>query len=390
MTNKANPSVGAGDMRRDSSQRQLESVSTASTPPLSSRKLRYDILRVLAAFIVIAYHFDCALPDYLNYANYPRPFMDGLGTGLFSGNLAVALFFMLSGFFTYRSVVTANFEGAKWVKRRLVRLLVPMWIAWPIGYAAMLLVGNLGRAPGWTFILTIVGMDGYQGAYFGIHSWGKVGEWYTGAIIFVTLLFPVVCAVMRKWGVKKCFVALLCAQFILGVLLTDVANNVQYWRSVPVSLVSYSAGLLLAELKSEGLYVNRIRLAWIIAVSAFICSLVVRCSTALFMDAMRYQLEAVSYLMFAELACELPVQCPERLRRVAKRLLPDLSKISYQFYLFNHVAIYVVLHYAHIAANGATVYTMPVVVLLALSVGLAIALSLAEIRIEEYLRGLLA
>ena len=64
----------------------------------NKRLLRYDILRALAAFVVIAYHFDVALPDYLNYANYPRPFMNGFGTRLFGGSLAVASFFILSGF----------------------------------------------------------------------------------------------------------------------------------------------------------------------------------------------------------------------------------------------------------------------------------------------------
>lgn len=356
----------------------------------NKRLLRYDILRALAAFVVIAYHFDVALPDYLNYANYPRPFMNGFGTRLFGGSLAVALFFILSGFFSYRSIMAVEFNGFAWLRQRLTRLLIPMWIAWPIGYAASLLTGNLGRASGWTFSLSIVGMDSYQGVYLGLKTWSSVGEWYTGAIVLVTLLFPLVCAAMRKFGVKKCFAVLLCTEFVLGALLAGVANNVQFWRSVPVSLVSFSAGLLLAELRSEGLYENKTWLALTIAAAAFVGNFAVRDSTSLFASALRFQLEAFSYMMFAELVCELPVRCPEKIRHVAERLLPGLSKISYQFYLFNHVAIYVVLHYARIAANGATVYMMPVIVLLALTVGLAIVLSLAEVKIEKYFRGLFA
>ena len=316
--------------------------------------------------------------------------MDGLGSGLFSGNLAVALFFMLSGFFSYRSVTAGEFDGVKWLKRRLVRLLVPLWISWPIGYAVHMLIDNLGRASGWTFVLSVIGMDWYQGAYLALKTWARVGEWYTGAIVFVTLLFPLVCAAMRKFGVKKCFAVLLCTEFVLGALLAGVANNVQFWRSVPVAIVSFSAGLLLAELRTDGFYENKAWLAWVIAVAAFLGNFTARYSTSLFAGALRYQLEAVSYMMLAELLCGLHARCPERVRHVAEKLLADLSMISYQFYLFNHVAVYVVLHYAQIAANGATVYTMPVVVLLGITVGLAIVFSLAEVKIEKYFRGLFA
>lgn len=146
----------------------------------TKRLFRYDVLRVIATLMVAGYHFDAALPDYLAYQNYPRPLLNGLGTYLFDGSLAVTIFFMLSGFFTYGSIERDNFSGFAYIKKRMGRLLVPTWIAWVLATIICLFLGSFTVDSGWKILLTICGFDGYQSAYLHLGGFWLVGEWCTG------------------------------------------------------------------------------------------------------------------------------------------------------------------------------------------------------------------
>ena len=62
------------------------------------------------------------------------------------------------------------------------------------------------------------------------------------------------------------------------------------------------------------------------------------------------------------------------------------AKGTYQFYLFQHVSIYFVLHFAAVAAGGAYVSSASALALLLLSVIVSSLLSMAELKIEKIVR----
>ena len=225
--------------------------------------------------MVIAHHFDTHIPAYVDASSYSRPFYDGLGTYLFHGHLAVAIFFMLSGFFSYRTLSAANFDAVRWIKKRIARLLIPLWLAWPIGYGVLLLAGTLVQGDAKIAPLAILGLDGYLTTYFSIRSWHVVGEWYTGALILVILVMPLLHCAMRHWGVSKCFAGLLCLELVAGLISCGVGTDI-FWRSPLVCVVSYTAGMILCHLKKASFYGSHNIPAWLIAFVILISSFIVR------------------------------------------------------------------------------------------------------------------
>lgn len=337
--------------------------------------------------MVIGAHFDTALPDYISFENYARPLLDGMGTHLLDGSLAVAIFFLLSGFFSYRTISDESFCVFHYWRKRASRILVPMWVAWVIGIIYRLYAGTLPTAPGWTLVLTVVGLDGYLPLYTGIKTYGVVGEWYTGALLVVILLWPLVRCLMRR-----CFfgtaAALIVAELCVGGLLPPDVTLAAFWRSPLVCMVSYVLGVCASRIIQSAIWKRFVSVRCLLPTVLIVASVILHNHNNHLLTTIAFQLCASGYFYAAETISafwsgKLPCQSlGERLKRV----IGWASGLSYQIYLFQHIVIYSVLGAAAIAVGDKPLYTMPVLVLLGIVIVITCFMAWMSNQAEENIR----
>ena len=114
------------------------------------------------------------------------------------GQIAVALFFIISGaalMYSYEQ----NFNIKNYYKKRWLSIYPMFYIAY-IGTFLFLFFVNKSinhSVPKWTFVFTILGMDGYM--YKTIANYNLVGEWFLGCIVLIYIFFPV----LRKLLIER-------------------------------------------------------------------------------------------------------------------------------------------------------------------------------------------
>lgn len=307
----------------------------AKTTP--ARRFDYDVLRVCCALMVLVYHFETAVRSAGALEGLGvRPRLAGisinlLGSGLDLGSLAVGLFFMLSGALAARTLARDDFSALGYVRHRLARLLPPFWIAWLLSCVWSLANGSaFFRVPAWRFVLTIFGLDGYVLSSTGAATFYNVGEWFYGALVIVTLLWPAVRACYRRFGRAT----------IVAVIVVDVAASVALdrlglgaWRSVPVCLSSFAFGAFLA----DGVRGGRPRATVALCLAAMVVGTVARPVPF----SLRCQLVCAGVLALLELRARLAVRrgSPLPARSRARAVFEGLSGLTLYFFLFQHLAV---------------------------------------------------
>lgn len=156
-----------------------------------------DFVRALAVVSILLTHYNA---NYL-YMNSAEQVKKAVITtkvaNIYIGDFGVALFLIISGaalMYTYDEQLELK---TFFIKR--FRSIYPMfWIAYVIFFICQVYIskGLWTNAPKWTFLLTLLGMDGYIGT--AIPTYYLIGEWFLGFIIISYLLFPVL-----RWGVKE-------------------------------------------------------------------------------------------------------------------------------------------------------------------------------------------
>ncbi|WP_315072959.1 acyltransferase [uncultured Clostridium sp.] len=147
----------------------------------------FDLIRVLSTFLIVCCHFSVAFSQYniSGFSNYLLNFANSD-----SGKLGVYLFFMISG-----STLIYNYQGdefsiLQFYKKRWIRIFPLFYLAWILFYFIkvmevknFLFNGSITR-----FRWTIMGIDYYVGGMY--PTYAIVGEWFTGAIIVIYVIFP--------------------------------------------------------------------------------------------------------------------------------------------------------------------------------------------------------
>ena len=217
---------------------------------MKKRLIAYDVLRIAAALMVLCFHFDAAVPQYIDAPTYPSPFVTGLGTHLLGGNVAVCIFFMLSGALSAKDIERDSFDVVAYWRKRASRLFVPFFLSWFLVVFARYLFQRrpFMGIPKSRLLLTATGLDGYLTG-FGVSCFGLVGEWFFGALVIVTAIWPVV-----RWALSRRYVPTLLALVVLelaafGVcqaFIGDQGRAVMIaWRLPTTCLASYAAGAAL-------------------------------------------------------------------------------------------------------------------------------------------------
>lgn len=201
------------------------------------------VIRVIATLGIICFHFSCALTNtaftpFLNFANGDW------------GSAFVTVFFMLSGALLYYQYADGQRGLGEYYYKRW-RSIFPLYYIVYLLFEVQNIIYHRSvffRGEPWRYIFTLLGMDGYLSR--NTTTYYIMGEWFTGAIVMLYLLFP-----LLLWFFRKNSYITMGATAVLYVLFLDkpIGNPVSYW-SITSCLMSFMLGMML--MKHWKIFVN--------------------------------------------------------------------------------------------------------------------------------------
>ena len=282
----------------------------------------FNLIKTVCALGIIVYHFSC----HLTFRTFLPLYQYANGEW---GDLLVTIFFIVSGASLYyryaddwKSGTLSNYFYKRWKSIFPMYYLIYLFfeIQNIINYKSLFFRGNPLR-----YIFTLLGMDGYlcQNTL----TYYIMGEWFTGAIIMLYLLFPVLLFLFSKSD-KITFLIIVITYLLF--LETPIINPVSYW-SITSCLVSFSSGMILMKyhkILSQKIFAIICAISFIILcffkipISSNICSHLI----GLFL---------FGILVFIGEVC-MKNTC-------INKIFTEISKISYAIFLLQHVTIYDIL-----------------------------------------------
>ena len=330
-----------------------------------------DLIRVLAALLVFLYHINMELTVKGSAAAWTS--IDA-GVNIELGQLGTVLFFILSGFTSSMSYERIRNERRPWLsyyKKRLLSILPMFYIAYILAFIALRLPD---RSYDKTLVFTIFGMDGYLEMH-GVHTCYLVGEWFTGCILLIYVLYPLIHRLLDKWPAVLFALALLLKISALMIIrktgLTD--NDLLFF------LPDFIFGALIYKyLKKVPAY------AGIAGLAVFI---VFMCIPMPFSYRISITLSGLSLFIAVQWLCGLMEQraAGKPAYTQVKQLFSAIAKYTYAIFLTHHVILSFVLR----PAAGSIGFGSYCKLLLTSLIFTALA-SVSVYGINEYLKTLFA
>lgn len=202
---------------------------------MKKREVSLDYIRVFATIMIVVFHF-------------ASTFIEGESVliktaNITWGGLGTALFFLLSGYLLrkrhYNITSVKDFYISRWLS-----IFPPFYIAFIVAYLinVVRLKQFFYQAPAYTLIYTLLGIDNLI-KWFGVTSYAIVGEWFTGIIVILYLLFPILNIVMKRtrWSTTIIILIMYVLDIMLGwyPVLPDI--------SIIACLFIFWMGMLLAD-----------------------------------------------------------------------------------------------------------------------------------------------
>jgi len=282
----------------------------------------FNFIKALCALGIVAYHFSCHLGSraFLPFYEYAN--------GLW-GDLFVTVFFIVSGaslYYRYADDWGKGSLGVYFYKRW--KSIFPMYylaylyfeIEHIIAFKSPFFRGNPVR-----YIFTLLGMDGYLSQ--NTLTYYIMGEWFTGAIVILYLLFPLLLWLFSK-NDKIAFVVVV----ILYVIFLDkpIVNPESYW-SITSCLISFVCGMML--MKYKDLFLKK----WcaIVCVVGFVLLCFVKMPISSDISSHLIGLFLFGLLVFVGEALMK--------NKMVDKVFTELSSISYAIFLLQHLTILDVL-----------------------------------------------
>lgn len=167
---------------------------------MKQKRLFYiDLIRTFSCTIILIFHFS-RITDQNNIVGFPK--LDLFANGDW-GFIAVALFFMLSGFSLMYTYGKENLKLREFYIRRFQSIYPYYWICYILVFIYYIIttgtVGNYQNIQSNPFkiligsLLTILGLDGYLSYTFYL-----IGEWFLSCIILLYFIFPL----FKRWVEK--------------------------------------------------------------------------------------------------------------------------------------------------------------------------------------------
>ena len=165
---------------------------------MKKRIFYYDFVRGFAFVFIIIYHFNISVVS--RNISGTTILINDFCNNLDLGHIGVSLFFILSGSALMESSGKV-FDIREFYKKRIKSLLPLFWTAYLLVFIYYFCKYKTGHPfteepKGWTFLLTVIGMDGYTASL--MLNYYKIGEWFLGCILLMYMMFPAL-----KWGVEK-------------------------------------------------------------------------------------------------------------------------------------------------------------------------------------------
>lgn len=180
--------------------------------------------------------------------------------------------------------------------------------------------GNL-----WRYVYTLFGMDGYLSQ--NVTTYYILGEWFTGAIILLYILFPLILRFLTK-NDKFVFLVTL----ILYVIFLDkpIINPVSYW-SITSCLISFVCGMMLMRYREQVL--NK----WCALVSTIGFLVLWFVTVPLSVDVSIHLMGIFLFVILSFAGKHLMKN------NFFDKIFAEMSSISYACFLLQHITIYEVL-----------------------------------------------
>lgn len=288
----------------------------------------YDVLRILSFAMVILYHMLIQL--YINDSIVPldtvaRYFQS---VNMHTATLAVALFFMLSG-----AGLTIGSENSlslkKYYKGRFFRLLVPFYLV-VLGYYAVTLVMTgsmpapfLAGTPAWRYVFTPLGLD----EWLSMHGYASfsvgVGEWFLGALIILTALFPLLRYCVNRW--PRAFFCLCTCVYVY--VIYNYTSPVAMHMNLLLKGYEFVLGMYFAK------YCKQFSVRWQMAAAPLVVFFFTSDTPLNVNSALKITLSALC--VFVAVSALEPLLQKRKLAFLAKA-----QQFSYPLFLVHHLVIY--------------------------------------------------
>ncbi|KAB7790349.1 acyltransferase family protein [Bifidobacterium leontopitheci] len=326
-------------------------VATIEQVGVRKRRYRYDVLRVIAAICIIVFHFEAEFvsrgiggssPSHTGFA------LNMFGLHLSMGSLSICVFFMLSGMLSAKDIDNPSFKTWPYYRKRFLRLFIPFYIAYFVVYTVNILRGSVAfQVPAPYFLLTVFGLDGYLSSSFAplsIPSFYLIGEWFFGALVVVTVLWPLIRWMLAKWSYVSLVVL-----FVLEILIPVIASHVgmipDVLRYPTGCIATFTLGAVISKYRiKHATDRTALRKMWTLGL---VMTVVAMCSTMVpgqYMGALRNQMLAAGIIIIVDFTGFRNKPSHQENNTGTHRLIVLLSDLSMYAFLFQHVIIVDVLN----------------------------------------------
>jgi len=280
-----------------------------------------DFIRCISVIAIVIFHFNCSIQSHsivgkeILLTNYVNGSL---------GQIGVSLFFTISGaalMYTYKE----NFSTKEFFKKRFISLYPMFWIAYCSAFLYFFYINTAinHSVSKKTFVLTILGMDGYL-SYI-IPNFYILGEWFLGCIILIYLLFPI----LRRFVLKNPKTLLICVSIFYIVFVQKYNFGMAIDRNFLNQIPSFLIGMYFVQ------YIKKLKLyQFIIALIVSLIMLLININ----INGM-YKVTIIGITLFFVL-----IYIAEHIKiEFIKESCLIISKYSYAIFLVHHVIIEQVL-----------------------------------------------
>lgn len=285
------------------------------------RIIQYDSIRTWCTLLIIVGHLDVYISSNMIGNGIPLFRLWGYANGTIL-NIAVSIFFILSGASLMYSYGDREFLLKEYVWKRM-RAIYPMfYVAWLFFYFWYFFHGNTIRAEIWKIILTILGIDGYLTAI--MNNFYLIGEWFLAIIIILYMAFPILLWIKRKSIFLLILIAIGC--YMSGCLLGGY-TGINIYSFPATRVLEFTFGMLFTE------YYRIISHKYKNIIGGFACvvfTILLFVKFDVFYMHMYLFMGIVSFITFfviSTLLCKIPIY---------RNLCIEFGKISYPVYLVHH------------------------------------------------------
>ena len=306
--------------------------NTNTSFKLKDRIIALDILKVICVFIVFVYHFYMDV-DYIHHMYE----LNTIGNILIRPNMhfalvACALFMMVSG-----ATLKLNYDGniISFYKKRLLRVLVPFYIAYIIAFCFK--CANLNSThifdpniPKINFIYTILGMDEYMMSGGVLTFTLGVGEWFLGCIMICYFFFPLI-----NFLDKKCSYVLFIAFTTYYIFVNIYYESFQYIMPQHFTILCQIYHFYLGIYLMDKEFIDRVNKYLFIIMCIIIYFTYISLTQYALID--NFKTTIVSFGIFIII---LKLEPFFRRLDFTKIISNISSSLSFEFFLIHHIVIY--------------------------------------------------